>query len=217
MRTEFPIFFITLFFSLFVFSDLVLAQFATADVWGGTKSWFANTLGVPEDWIEWPNVFWLIMLPYIATLAIIFGLLEEIRIFRHAEHKMIIYLIIAAGWAMFLIPTGFLGTVASVFYTIGAALSVIIFSLMFIFGVFIWAYVFLTTKRMESTYSSQLFEKRRHYEEELNRIRSKINKILGPTGTPMTSTKMTQLSIWKNHERKCLDELKKIKEALETI
>jgi len=102
------------------------------------QTWLSQTLGIPRDWAAWPTVFWLLILPYISTLAIIYGFLETIGIFR-GGHTTTIYLIIAAGWAMFLIPTGFLGTIATVFYSFGAMLSVIAFSVLFIFGVIIYS------------------------------------------------------------------------------
>ena len=122
-----------------IFFNTVLAQYTPVPVsWDQVRMWFSITLGIPEAWVEWPNAFWLIILPYFATLVIIFGLMEEIRIFRHAEHKTTIYFLISLGWAMFLIPTGILGMIATWLYTAGAFISVIAFSIVFIVGVFWW-------------------------------------------------------------------------------
>jgi len=118
-----------------LFATSVFAQQVPTIIWGMPwPQYFSQLLGVPEEWLEWPQVFWLLILPYIATLAIVYGIFEEIGILRRAPHRSTIYGIIAVAWALMLIPTGFLGTIAATLYTIGAMWSVIIFLVLFFGG-----------------------------------------------------------------------------------
>lgn len=118
-------------FIVFVSAQAIPPAFGAIDVQGALSA----LLGVPRDVVAWPTIFWAIILPYFATVAIIIGIFEEIDIFRRARHKMWLYFFIALGWAMFLIPTGILGILGAFLYGIGALVSVITFMGMFFAGI----------------------------------------------------------------------------------
>lgn len=111
-------------------------------VFEDANSWLTALTGVKT--IKWPDIFFYFIMPYIATTFIIFGLMEEIGIFRHIREdtRAIFYAIIAIGWAASLIPTGFLGSIAVVLYQVGAIFAIIIFFIAFLGGGLLWAVAF---------------------------------------------------------------------------
>ena len=130
-----------IFLLLTISSNIVFAQPYSQPAYDISR-WLGDfctmTLGVSAQFCRWPDIFWLLILPYFSTLVIIFGLMEEIGILRHAEHRTTIYFLIALGWAMLLVPTGFLGYIATWLYSIGAITSIIAFVTVFIIGVAFW-------------------------------------------------------------------------------
>lgn len=122
----------SIFFAKIVYSLEVEGKVCPPDL---VTTSFSLWFGVPQEYLCFPDIFWLLILPYIATLAIIYGIFEEIGILRRATHKGTIYFVIAVAWALFLIPTGFLGTIAVWMYTFGAFASVITFMGIFFVGI----------------------------------------------------------------------------------
>lgn len=154
----------------------------------------AQLMGVPRDAIEWPQVFWVLVLPYISTLAIIYGLFEEIGIFRRAAGKDVVYIVIAGAWSALLIPTGILGVIASFIYGVGALIGIIIFVGLFIAGSIAYAIV----RGKSYGYSRGGFDARESEfhkkEEEIRKIRKKrdgLNKQIADLTDKMTKNKIS--------------------------
>lgn len=129
-----------------IFCGVVIGGIYWAEVTGlpyaeGIRKTLANMLGVPEDLLKFPSAIYFLILPYLTTTIIIFGIFMELGIFRrvYGGKREIIYMVIAATWAMFLLPTGILGFVATWLYTVGALLSIAIFMILFVLGSVVWA------------------------------------------------------------------------------
>jgi len=106
--------------------------------------WIEDLAGME---LKWPDVFYYFIMPYIATTFIIFGLFEEIGIFRriplYTRHYL--YAIISIAWAATLIPTGLLGSLSVFLYQAGAVTAIIIFFIAFLGGGLVWAFAFRKT------------------------------------------------------------------------
>jgi hypothetical protein len=121
----------------FTVGNYILSTAGPAFGYGGLRS-MAEFLGIPSDTGTWPNALWFIIMPTMATLAIIYGFLEELRIFRHAENATLIYTIIGIAWAGILMYTGALKVLAIFFYQVGALVAAIVFTTVFIIGAVLW-------------------------------------------------------------------------------
>jgi len=130
--------------------------------------------GYSRDMLRSPNGIYFLFFPYLATVAIIFGLFMEIGLFRriHGSKKEIIYFLIAGMWAMFLIPTGILGSVVVFFYAWSATMAIFLFVIAFIFGSALWARTSITVYRTEYGIIKELHDKR----EKVERKQSKLTK-----------------------------------------
>ncbi len=100
-----------------------------------SSDWLAGFLGVPSEVVSWPNIVWYTAFPLMATIAIIYGFMEELRIFRNAPNSELIYMVIAVAWSFLLIRTGALGMIGKLLYRVGALTAVIVFTTVFILGV----------------------------------------------------------------------------------
>ena len=137
---------------------------------------FSSFTGYNRDMLKSPNGIYFLFFPYLATVAIIFGLFMEIGIFRHihGSRKEIIYFIIAGTWAMFLIPTGILGSVVVFFYGWGATLAIFLFVLAFIVGSVFWARTGITVFRAEYGIIKELCGKRERLEHKQSQLTKKL-------------------------------------------
>jgi hypothetical protein len=133
---------------LFIFSILFFLQISTtvlAQI--GSLSGFdlPKTIGFivgdpniqqnHPEWLTIPNVVYYLIFPFIAIVAVIYGILTEIRIFRSTNVKFVLA-IVMAGMSL---PTGAMITTVYVLYTIGAWFAVVAFGLLFIVGTILWA------------------------------------------------------------------------------
>jgi hypothetical protein len=118
------------------------------------KNFLANVTGIDKALITFPQYMWYLVLPYVATVAIIMGLFESIGIFRKGRVRRpdIYYLIIALGWAGVLIPTGALVWITGILFALGTIYGIIIFVAMFIIGA---SFMLLTSYRRGSVYASE--------------------------------------------------------------
>ncbi len=118
-----------LFILTFTVGDYIASYFNTST---------AAFLGLNESVAVWPNALWFIIMPAMATLGIIYGFLEELRIFRRAPNQSLIYTIIGISWSGLLMYSGVLKILAVFFYQLGALMAAIVFSVVFIVGVIMW-------------------------------------------------------------------------------
>ena len=95
----------------------------------------AGLMKVNEDTITWQNATWTIVFPLIASLTIIYALLDQINIFGGSSKSMV-YFIIALAWTGSLIATGALSTWVMWIYTAGAIWSVVLIVVGVVIGAF---------------------------------------------------------------------------------
>lgn len=124
-----------------VFSFLPQAIFAQIgpNVPFDLKSMLSFVLGnsnIPSDWLLLPNVVYFVVFPFIAIVAVIYGILSEIRIFRSANVKGVLAFVMA-GMSL---PTGAMITTVYYLYTFGAWVAVVTFGVLFVFGTLLWGY-----------------------------------------------------------------------------
>jgi hypothetical protein len=92
--------------------------------------------GLPPEWLRVPQVFWYVILPFIAVFTVIYGLFKELRIFRHAPNK--VNIVLAFAMAMLLLPSGVLTFIVVNLYAFSAAFAAIVFGIVFMLGVVLW-------------------------------------------------------------------------------
>lgn len=143
----------TMFLALLV-ASCVLAQSALAQYPLGVV-WDPDALaqflfpGMSREWLRIPDVLYYVILPFIAAFTVIYGLLRELRIFRHAPNK--VNIILAFCMAFLLLPSGIITLLVTILYAGGAAIGMIAFGVLFIIGIVLWFYG--TTARLWDEYS----------------------------------------------------------------
>jgi len=126
----------------FIFSSSVaFAQFdfITERYAGGVKDMLRWVLGsnVPEEWLSLPNFVYFVAFPFVAAWAVIYGVMEEIQIFRRAKtsHKVVSFVM-----AAMLLPSGWLMIIVNYFYMIDAWVALVTFGAVFLVGTLTWGY-----------------------------------------------------------------------------
>jgi len=126
----------------FIFSSSVaFAQFdfITERYAGGVKDMLRLVLGsnVPEEWLSLPNFVYFIVFPFVAAWAVIYGVMEEIQIFRRARtsHKVVSFVM-----AAMLLPSGWLMIIVNYFYMFDAWVALVAFGVVFLVGTLTWGY-----------------------------------------------------------------------------
>jgi hypothetical protein len=133
---------------LFVFSIIFFLQISTSVLAQiGSLSGFdlPKTIGFivgdpniqqnHPEWLTIPNVIYYLIFPFIAIVAVIYGILTEIRIFHSSSVKGILAFVMA-GMSL---PTGAMITTVYVLYTAGAWVAVVAFGVLFMLGTIFWA------------------------------------------------------------------------------
>jgi len=92
--------------------------------------------GIPADWLRVPQVLWYIIVPFITVFTVIYGMMRELRIFRHNTNK--VYVVLSFCFAMLLLPSGILTSIVIYLYAFGAAFAAIVFGVVFMLGVVLW-------------------------------------------------------------------------------
>lgn len=110
--------------------------------------------GLPPEYLRIPQIIWYVIVPFIAVFTVIYGFLQELRLFRYTSNK--INIVLAFAMSLLLLPSGALTFIVVQLYSFGAAFAAIIFGIVFIVGVFMWmiasGYRFWGTVSIESTY-----------------------------------------------------------------
>jgi len=148
----------TMLLALLVASCL-LAQSAFAQYpWGVV--WDPDALaqflfpGMNREWLRLPDVLYYVILPFIAAFTVVYGLLRELRIFRHAPNK--INIVLAFCMAFLLLPSGILTLLVTFLYAGSALVGIVAFGIVFLIGILLWAYG--TTTRLWSEYTPEALE-----------------------------------------------------------
>lgn len=129
----------------------------------GTFPSILTAMGLPDEWMWLPALFYLFIIPFVMIVTIVFGFLREIRIFTQTNG---INFILALAIALSTLP---LGAFVRMVNTIGATMgmwSVLAFAVMFFVGVF-----FMTLSRLSGwgvkTKITQEFSQRQSYDDML--------------------------------------------------
>lgn len=96
-----------------------------------------SLLGLPDDWLYFPAIFYLFIVPFVGIFAIVFGFLREINIFRTATN---LNWVIALMIAISIIPLGVFVRIVNVLFATMGIYSTFIFAALFFLGVI---YVFI--------------------------------------------------------------------------
>jgi len=131
-------------FGLLVFLTVFLSLISTAvfaqttpqygDISGMVKFILGNP-NVPADWLVLPNIIYFIVFPFIAIVAVLYGILTEVRIFRGTNVKFILSFVMA-GMAL---PSGILVSAVYWLYLIDTTLAIFAFAALFFVGTIFWA------------------------------------------------------------------------------
>jgi hypothetical protein len=155
-------------------SSAALAQFdwLTTGYQGNIKSMVNVALGgkVPDEWLSLPNFFYFVVFPFIAAWAVIYGVMEEIQIFRRARtsHKVVSFVM-----AAMLLPSGWLLVVVNYLYLVDAWLALVAFGVLFFVGIFFWAGGTVMGWQVENRQTSMINSMSR----ELQNYESQIRKL----------------------------------------
>ena len=128
---------VVLFAILILTPTLVSAQIDTYP----TEFWNPQALaewlfpGMSKDWVRMPNLIYYVIVPFITAVAVIYGILGQLRIFRDWKTNLIISLC----FAFLLLPSGILTTIVNIFYATGAFIGLISFGVLFVVGTLLWA------------------------------------------------------------------------------
>ena len=133
---------------LFTLGNLLVENFGSVFGLSGGKNTVASLIGLGDEISKWPNVIWYTILPMMATLAILYGLLEELKLFR-GPSSTYVYVIIGITWSFLLMYTGMLKIISIFLFQLGAFIAVLMFGLVFIAGTFIWGYGRLGSAKRE--------------------------------------------------------------------
>ena len=127
------IIFVFLFWTTFLVGVQIALEYFFPDLQQEYIKFIASLMKVEEETITWENAIWTIIFPFVASLTIIYALLDQIKIFGSGPSKDIFYFIIAFVWAGSLIQTGALSTWVMWIYNVGALWSIII--ILFLIGI----------------------------------------------------------------------------------
>jgi len=137
MRKSVLFVFLTVFF--LQISATVLAQVGSFSGFDLAKT-IGFVVGDPNiqqthpEWLQFPNVIYYLIFPFIAIVTVLYGVFSEIRIFRSSAVKGTLAVVIA-GMSL---PTGAMITTVYYLYTAGAWISIVMFGILFIVGAALW-------------------------------------------------------------------------------
>jgi len=123
--------------SLNLLLPAVSAQFNFNDA-RSLRPWVELVVGnnqFPDSWLIFPNVVYYLILPFIAIVAVVYGIISDLRIFRHSRWTRSVISVAMAGMTL---PSGALIQAVYNMYSFNAAFAAIAFGVVFFIGVFIW-------------------------------------------------------------------------------
>jgi hypothetical protein len=123
---------------LLALPTIALAQYYPSEWWSpeALAEWVFP--GMSPDWLRLPNVIWYVIVPFFTAFVIVFGILKELRIFRHGGNKL--HGVIAFCLAVLLLPSGILTYIVNIFYAFGTFFGLIAFGVLFILGTLFWVW-----------------------------------------------------------------------------
>jgi len=132
--------------------------------------------GARDEWLTLPNFFYFIVFPFVAAWAVIYGIMEEIRIFRTAKTPQ---KIISFVMAALLLPSGWLLIIVNYFYAFDAWVALMAFGIIFFIGIFFWGAGTFQGYRAdyrEKDLVNQMSAQLLNYEQRIRKISEQIKK-----------------------------------------
>jgi hypothetical protein len=164
--------------------------------------------GMDPQWLRIPDVLYYVILPFIAAFTVIYGLLRELRIFRHAPNK--VNVILAFCMAFLLLPSGIITLLVTILYAGGAALGMIAFGILFIIGIVLWFYG--TTARLWDEYSPKaLAGAIKDYDNEYRQLQKEWSqleqqRLSVPGASPQAQNLARRIGLVQNQMTKILEQ-----------
>lgn len=90
----------------------------------------------PDSWLVFPNIVYYLVLPFISIVAVVYGIISDLRIFRYTRWVRGVLAVAMAGMTL---PSGWLITAVLQLYSFNAAFAAIMFGIVFFVGVILWA------------------------------------------------------------------------------
>ena len=141
---------LTIFLSSCLFTNNVLAQYPLGTFWDPQALAQFLFPGMSSEWLRIPDVLYYVILPFIASFAVVYGLLRELRIFRmNVPNK--VNIILAFCMTFMLLPSGILTWAITILYAGSAFIGIVAFGVLFIVGIILWFYG--TTIRLWNEYN----------------------------------------------------------------
>jgi len=176
---------VKLFLAVFIFCSLLLSSVVFAQT-----NWLFNLPdqysmdiksmvkfvipGARDEWLTLPNFFYFIVFPFIAAWAVIYGIMEEIRIFRRSKTPQ---KIISFVMAALLLPSGWLLIIVNYFYAFDAWVALMAFGIIFFIGIFFWGFGTFRgyqTDYREKDLANQMSAQLLNYEQKIRKISEDI-------------------------------------------
>ena len=99
------------------------------------RSVFVDTFGFPEEWMNIKDMIFYGLIPFLGIFAIVYGLLDRIRIFRKNKLNGFLSFLIAFST----LPLRLFILIVATLFAIMGVYSVIIFAAIFMIGVFLFS------------------------------------------------------------------------------
>lgn len=96
--------------------------------------WNAIFHNVPVEFKTWPEFIYFVIIPFIGTFTIAFGILKEVGVFRHVPR---VNIIIALIFAFSMLYYGALTMIVHLLYSLSGFIVVMFFGALFILGTFL--------------------------------------------------------------------------------
>lgn len=127
-------------------------------------------MGLPQEWMYFPAIIYLFILPFAGIYTIVWAFLSSIRIFEGLPSN--INKVIALVITFLTIPTGWFIRIVWVIFSFIGVWSVVIFALIFLAVSFFRGYAFLKREKLESETKWNI-EAKQHLDRALKYIEEK--------------------------------------------
>lgn len=140
MRFKFLSLLVLTIFTLTLALPEVYAQFPIGGAGGQTnlRPWVDFIVGNntwPDSWMAFPNIVYYLILPYLAIVAVIYGIMSDIRIFKSQNVRIFL----SVSMAAMTLPSGVLISWVLTLYSFNAFFAAIAFGVVFFIGIIFWA------------------------------------------------------------------------------
>jgi hypothetical protein len=138
LKVKMPPLVLAAIFSFTLLFPLVYAQQIIGTAGTNLRPWVEFIVGRtdwPDEFMLWPNIVYYLILPFMAIVAVVYGIMTDLRIFTNQYVKIVL----SVAMTGMTLPSGILITAVMTLYSIGASFAAIAFGVVFIVGVIFWA------------------------------------------------------------------------------